>query len=356
MFLNKIKLKNFRSIKDLELHFSPNTTQIFGENGSGKTSLLEAIYICSLGKSFYKDSLQDIITWENKSLSIEAKFTKSDVENITGVELSNGKKRYYHNGNSFSSAIGYAGNLYCVAIRPEDISIVIGSSSDKRDYLDRSLSLIDNAYLSRLARYHKALQQRNSLLKNWSRNSQDFTEIETWSDLLAKDGTYLTHKRRTFLEYIIQQLFGEILGSGLLEKVSLEYSPGGSEDYSQYIEKLSSSINKDLQFGYTTYGAHKDSFNIFFMENKKFSDVCSRGQARLLSILLKLGEAMVIKNRYNHSPILLVDDINAEIDQVNREIVLNYIKKISCQTIFTSISDKPILDNCELINLIEKMQ
>ena len=322
MYIKEVKLKNFRNYEDFSLEFDKNVNLIIGKNAQGKTNLIEAVYLSSIGKSFRTSRDNDLIRFGQEyavvQVSAEKKYTDTKVEILLKRGVGKSIRR---DGSVIHRSSQLLENIIVVVFSPEDLKIVKEEPEKRRKFIDRELSLIKPAYYNCLGNYKKALQQRNSYLK------EDFVEeslLSLWDDSLIKYGSELMKMRKRFIERI-NEISGRIHGkiTGGKENLTIEYEPNipYDEDFEKqsliFAETLNRSLPTDLKMRTTTKGPHKDDM-IFYAGDINIRNYGSQGQQRTCALSLKLAELDFIKEETGEEGILLLDDVMSELDEERR--------------------------------------
>ena len=330
MIIKSINLTNFRNHNSYTLSCNPDTTLILGENGCGKTSVLEAIYIVTRGKSF-RATDQDIIKRGAPFYRIE--LENSNNEKITATYDKNNKT--YHILDKKFRRLPKQYKYPIVLFLPSDLNLISGSPSRHRDYFDRIFSQINEEYNLTLSRYEKALRQRNEILKS---DNPSKSSIFSWNILLAKYGSLLYRTRQLLIDEINLRLtdtYVSIANSQDLVNISYKTSIiDGTE--STYLNTLESDYEKDLYLGHTSFGVHKDDFEFIF-NNNLADGSASRGESRSIILALKFIEADMIFEELHQKPIILLDDVFSELDNSRRKCLVDNFK--NHQVIITSVED-----------------
>lgn len=346
--LNSISLQNFRNYKKAQFNFSKSTTLIVAPNTFGKSNILEAIFLASTGKSFRTDKDFQMLNFGKEVGRVKAKLVDIELE----VVVTNGNvggtasqyKKFLVNGVS-KRRVDFAGNLLCVLFSPQDLDIIIGSPSLRRNFLDNVLEQVDRDYRVASISYIKALRQRNALLEatRETGNRQE-KQFEYWDNLVITSGQIITAKRAEFIDFINKSA-KEILDF----IVTYDKSIISKERLLQY-EK------EEIASGVTLVGPHRDDFSVLMLNKNQVHDVKyfgSRGQQRLAILQLKSLELMFIEEKLGKRPLLLLDDIFSELDTGHINLILDQIGKQ--QTIITTTHkefvSKTYLKNMEVIEL-----
>ncbi len=360
MILKDISLKNFRSFKEKNFSFSNKTTLIFGSNTAGKTNLLEAIYLSSVGKSFRAEVEKEMIGYGKEMSNVRCRTADG---NTLEILLTSGEvagqiaphKKFLINGVS-RRMIDFLGNLRAVLFWPEDMELITDSPSIRRKYLDSILVQIDRDYRRAILSYEKALRQRNRLLERIRDEGINRSQLVFWDKLLIRDGSLITDKRAEFINFVnnFHLLFPPMGKMRLHFHIDYDKSVISEARLNQY-------TNEEVASATTLVGPHRDDFSISIFEKeisqtehgRDLSAFGSRGEQRLAILWLKLAELEFVASKTDSRPILLLDDIFSELDHEHRELVLKVIPQQ--QTIITTtdlhLVDENYLKDVEIIKL-----
>ncbi len=343
MYINKLLLKNFRSYSDNLFEFSPNINLILGKNGTGKSNLLEAIHFLSTGKSFRSSTLPRLINWQQEYSIVKSKIFKNNRETELELQLikdklNNGSvKRKFLIDKVEKPRKAYLGNLKTVIFQPEDIRLVTGSPSRRRDYLDDTFSAIDWRYASAFSQYNKALKHRNELLDQIRLGTNSKSELFYWDQSLLKNDYIIHHHRISFVRHV--NTFYANHSHPEIRTFSINFQPSILTQ-----EKLDSNYSLDLIRGFTQSGCHRDDFSFdsstFPYADKNLSSWGSRGQQRLAVLALRLAQINYLQKIYQEKPLLLLDDIFSELDSDHQHLVSQLSSDY--QTIFTSSEENSL--------------
>ena len=322
MALQSLSLTNFRSYKDQTIDLDPVVTLIVGPNATGKTNLLEALFVLSTTKSFRaKDN--ELIRHGESFYRISADKDESEI--ALGYEIGDRgtQKRVRHEGAS-KSLVDHLGTLRIVLFEPNDLLLINGAPERRRKYLDFILTQTDRQYVKTLHKYRRVLAQRNSLLSDWTGAK---SEIFAWNVKLAELAADIDSRRRKLIKHINElavELYEQISGSE--EQLELDYRgavEGNTEDYaSAFLAALENNLSRDIGAGFTTIGPHRDDFVINF-KGADIKTVASRGEMRTVVLALKMAEFAYIEQQTETKPILLLDDVFSELDDSRRHFLLN---------------------------------
>ncbi len=337
MILKRLNLINFRHFLKKTFYFDSKQTLVIGPNGSGKTNILEAIYLFSSGESFRAEKNLEMVTWEKPFSILEAEVKRGEENLSLGIKLVVGsggqvKKEFYLNKIKRTRKI-FLGNLLAVAFRPEDMLLISGSPSRRRAFLDFALKRIDWEYYQAISIYSRALLRRNRLLDKIRERKADQKELYFWDQSLVKNGEIIAEKRLEFIDFI-NNFFNDF-SEKQINRLKIDYAPRSIS-----VRNLEKSLEKDLRFGSTSVGPHRDDFLIKGRVNDRIGRLDlwgSRGQQRLAILALKLAELQFIKIKNKEEPILLLDDIFSELDEEAKALAMQIINQH--QTIITSAEE-----------------
>ncbi len=331
MFIKNLELLNFRNYKKKIFKFNRNLNIIIGANGSGKTNVLEAIYILSQGKSWRSHyDYETIREGENylniKSITI---INKQKINMFIALQkgVGNRSKKAFKINNVSKSMQKFTGTLKSVLFSPDDLEIITGAPSKRRLFLNDILKQTDNDYKRNLANLKKVISSRNKLLQNIAEKGYKHTELEFWDYQLLKFSNYITQKRKElidYLNYFIKDNFKKISNTNSTLKIDYKDSKISKERLIEYQKK-------EIAAKRTLIGAQKEDLilnssknNGPFLSTRFFS---SRGEQRTASFVLKLGALDFIKEKTKEKAILLLDDIYSELDIYHRKSISKYFKK-----------------------------
>jgi len=318
--IKRLKLTDFRNYEEKEIEFGNGVNVVFGENAIGKTNLLEAVYMISLGDSFRARRTEEMVRFGCELGKVKADLMsgeedKQEIEVIVNGGLVMGKvvnkRKYLINGVSRRKS-DLLGLLPVVIFRPEDVELVSGSADIRRKFMDKLLIQADKVYENSITTYEQALRRRNKILDAIRDGSANRHALTFWDGLLIKHGNIVSAKRQDLLKYI-NELFGK---SELFKKVKLSYemSPISETRLAQYKDA-------EVAVGYTLVGPHKDE--VLVTENERnLSTFGSRGEQRMAVLAMKMGEIYFLEEMGKKKALLLLDDIFSELDMVHKREVL----------------------------------
>lgn len=319
MIIKTVKLANFRIHEQYRLDCKKKTSVIVGENGCGKTSVLEAIYVALRGKSFR--------AVDREILRRGAEFYRVEVEYENGVVVAvvfDGVKKQFLVEDKKFGRLPKNEQYPVILFLPEDLHLVATSPTKKREYFDRSFRQLDFNYNDSLSRYMKILKQRNELLKTGEVGSG---EVFSWNILLAKYGCELNRKRKELIEVINKRVTEKyrVIADNQDEVRILYKSEVSGMDENGYLRKLEAGLDRDRYVGYTNFGVHRDGYDFIF--NGVVADgSASRGEVRSMILALKFIEAELIWERIGKKPLVLLDDVFSELDEVRQRCLVRNFK------------------------------
>lgn len=327
MWLEYLKLLNFRNYEKLELKFHPSLNVVYGKNGVGKTNLVESIYVLGLTRSFRLVNDRTLIHQDFEQAKVEGNVHNRYETNYKIILSKDGKKVQINN-NKVLKLSDYVSKINIILFHPNDLKIIKDTPSIRRKNLNIDISQLHLDYLKNLNSYNKILKQRNAYLKQLllnGNNSSSYLDILTQK--LVEYGLYIHKERKKFIDFLnstISKIYFDIAGSGqlTLEYVS-DYNDLNLEDLITMYEK---SLKKDLTFGKTNLGIHTDDM-IFLLNGKDLKDYGSEGQQKNAIISMKFAEMELFKKQKGYYPILILDDLFSELDDEKIQNILDFVKK-----------------------------
>ncbi|MBR3594765.1 DNA replication/repair protein RecF [Candidatus Saccharibacteria bacterium] len=330
MIIKGCKLTNFRSHEFFELKCWKETTMISGENGGGKTSILEAIYECLRGKSFR--------AVDREILRRGAEFYRVELEYMNGEKVvvvyeRDGKKSFLV-GDKKTARLPKKYRYPVVLFEPDDLNLVSSSPSHKREYFDRSFGQLSDGYSASLTKYNKALKQRNELLKS------EYVSVDavfSWNVMLSRLGVEIWKYREEQVKKINERLT-EVYRSIAENEDEVEIVLRRDAEVmseSGYLKELEKGFERDRVLGYTSFGVHRDNYEFRF-NGTEASGSASRGEVRSIVVALKFIEADVILAATGKAPVVLLDDVFSELDETRQKALVYNFKKN--QVIITSVN------------------
>ena len=325
MYLKKLALTNFKNYELNELAFSPKINCFVGNNGVGKTNILDAIHYLSLTKSFFNNIDSISIRHGEDYFIIQGTFVRDGEEDLIYCAFQKQKQKLLkRNGKEYQKLSDHVGRYPVVMISPADSALITEGSEDRRRFMNKIVSQYSAEYLDSVLSYNKALQQRNKLLKD-IKLSGIFEEdvLSIWDAQLVKYGTYVYSQRQALVNELVPvfQEYYSLISSGK-ESVKLKYRSHLSDG--SFIDALLNSITKDRFLEYTTIGIHKDDM-LLEMNDFSVKSLGSQGQQKSYLVALKLAKFDYIKRKAGFSPILLLDDVFDKFDAERVEQIIRLV-------------------------------
>lgn len=330
MFIHSLKIHNFRNIKYREFSFSKKINIFYGDNGVGKTSILESIYFLSTSKSFRKSTSKSIINFDSDSVTV---FSESDLFNSLAIsKFTNGKWLGKLNSKSINKQSQLSGLIKVIAIDPEVYRLVDFGPQYRRSFIDWFVFHVEHDYLELWKKVNKCIKQLNLLYKHKASNSQ----ISVWELSLIQFSDELNNKRSSYFKVLVPQIRALIsLILPELSNIKIEFYKGWQNTFSLK-EQLKIDRDKNLKYGQLQNGPHKMDIKITTGKTSA-SQSLSRGQKKSLSIIFYLAYLKFLVNNQNHKPIVCLDDLDAEIDLVKLEKITELFNELNVQLFITTL-------------------
>ena len=344
MWIKKIKINNFRNYKQEEISLNENINLFYGENAQGKTNIIEAIFLGSIGKSFRTKKDKEMIRIGQENAKIEIEYQKSDREGIIKIELGN-KKNIFHNSIKIKKLSELLGNINIVIFTPDDINILKGGPQNRRKFLDIMISQLKPNYMYHLNLYLKTLEQRNNYLRQIKEEKKQEDLLDIWDEKLIEHANIIYEYRNEFINKIkekIKEIHKEI--TNYKEDIDIKYQTE-CQTKEKYLQLLKERRNIDIIKGYTTKGIHRDDF-IIYINNKPIDIYGSQGQHRTAILSLKLSELNIVKEEIGEEPILLLDDFMSELDKSR---IQNFLEKIKNAQVIITCTEKIKVENKKIL-------
>jgi len=342
MIVEQISILNFKNIEEATLAFSPKVNYFFGNNGMGKTNLLDALYYLSFTKSPTNLTDSQLIKHQQEFLVLQGFYKGEEtVEEIyCGVKRKQ-KKVFKRNKKEYNRLSEHIGLIPLVMVSPADTDLILGGSEERRKFVDMVICQFDKEYLHVLMHYNKVLQQRNSLLKENNKVQED-SLFEILEEQLADDGLIIYNKRCEFMTDflpIFNKLHQNICNKG--ESVGLQYDSQLKNLSLQQL--LIEKRERDKILGYTSVGVHKDDFN-FLLDNYLIRKIGSQGQNKTYLIALKLAQFNFLVQKGLPTPLLLLDDIFDKLDADRVTQIIQLVSQPEFGQIFITDTNRKYLD------------
>ncbi|MBQ9792881.1 MAG: DNA replication/repair protein RecF [Clostridia bacterium] len=356
MYIESVKLDNFRNYSTCEVKLKPHLNVFKGNNAQGKTNFLESIYFSSIGKSPKTTREKDLILWgkDNAKININLKkqYFNQTIETYINAKTN---KSIKINGLAIRKIGDLIGEMPVVYFSPEEIGLIKDGPADRRRFMDIDISQLNRNYFYLLCRYEKVLSERNKLLKQTKNFDSLYDTIDLWDTQLAEIASKIIFFRLDFIEKIkepAKKVHSNITSNK--EVLEISYQGIKIKNVEEIKQKLlsfyKSSLKKDFEFGYTTVGPHRDDVEIT-VNNIDVRNFGSQGQQRLATLSLKIAELVLFEKQTGEKPILLLDDVLSELDTKRCQ---NLLKEISeYQTILTTTKFNKKIDEQSAIFIVK---
>jgi DNA replication and repair protein RecF len=345
MFIQELTAKNFRNYVSLNITFTPGVNFIIGNNGVGKTNILEAISIASNIKTFRNIHDSEIIKWHEASYYCSAVIGDSEdriFEVGCTIAQDKIKKKLKIDGKEMKNAGDYYGKFLTVTLSPIDINIVNGNPDARRRFFDSVISKIDISYFEILNEFKKILVSRNRILKEIKFNNLNKNQLDVWDTLFCEKANSITRKRYAFIEKfngVFRNFYSNIAESDDPPFIVYD-STTGNDDVPAIHEKLLQTRQKDIILGSTGIGPQRDDFILENDGRNRFVNYASQGQRRTAAVTLKIAECIMIEEEMGKKSVILVDDIFSELDEKRRSKMIDILCRGN-QIIFTMVHFNP---------------
>jgi len=325
MALSRLDINNLRNLRTARLLPGPQFNLFWGANGTGKTSILEAVHLLGRGCSFRSADLRHLLPPGVETCLVTGKLAGSGM--ALGTEFDRKGANYRIDGNLAANRAALSERLPVIFLGPDSHRLLSDGPQLRRRFIDWGVFHVEPQFLPLWRRHQRALKQRNMALRTGQ-------ELNSWDDELVRSAQIITHFRLAYLTRLIPRIEHYLNQLCDLESISLSLAPGWRQD-ADYSDVLRTGQEQDRVFGYTRYGAHRADL-IIKTAGKPAKDVVSRGQQKLLMCALMLAQAMVVNDCNSNPSILLVDDFASELDPQHRFKLLQLLAEMNCQVFMTA--------------------
>lgn len=346
MICKKASYYRFRNIESSVIEFSDGINVIYGNNAVGKTSAIEGIYLCAQGRSHRTSHEKDYIKFGEDYGAVSVLYEDSDRKRELSMLWSQkGKRQCRMNDVAIKKMSEFIGNFRAVLFTPEHLSIVKEGPAMRRSFLDNAISQLDKLYVTSLQRYAAILAQRNKIISESFRDPSLLDTLDVWSEQLAEEAAVISQKRRIYIDRLstyVADIFRDMTEGREVPK--LVYT--GEKTKEEYLALLKDNLQREIRYGATLFGTHKDDVTIF-LNDKEARSYASQGQQRSFSLALKLAEGEISKDESGEYPVFLFDDVLSELDKTRREYIMAGLDKR--QVIMTTCEREDGIKNSNLI-------
>ncbi|MBQ7653965.1 MAG: DNA replication/repair protein RecF [Clostridia bacterium] len=333
MNINRFFSEQFRNLQDVEIFPCDGVNMIYGENGQGKTNIIEGIWLFTGFKSFRTKKNNELIPHEKDFYRLELDFFADNRDQNFQIKGAKDLQEVYKNKVKAVSTRSMIGDFFAVVFSPVHLNLIKGGPDERRKFLDIAISQTDSSYARTLSEYYKILRQRNALLRNIEEKNIDWDYLDVWDESLSKVGAAIIKKRESYIEKL--KLSATECYAGISEKkeeLSISYILSGFEkenseedDAKILFELLKNSREIDIKRKFTSKGPHRDDIEIK-LNSKNIRNFGSQGQQRSAALSLKLAEAYIINEIRQEKPVALLDDVMSELDVSRQNYILNELK------------------------------
>lgn len=338
MYIESIKLNNFRNYEYLKLSLDSGTNIFFGNNAQGKTNILEAVYLCGTTKSHKGSKDKELIRFNEEESHIRMNLNRDDCSYKIDMHLKKNKaKGIAVNGVPIRKASELLGIANFVFFSPEDLNIIKNGPGERRRFIDFELCQLSKVYLFHLSNYNKVVMQRNKLLKDIYFHPEYKEMLDVWDAQMVQFGYKVIEDRAVFIERlndIIYEIHKKL--SGNTENLLISYEKNVSAE--EFEAKLKTGREKDLKMKMSMTGPHRDDL-CFQVNNIDIRKYGSQGQQRTAALSLKLAEIELVRQETKDTPVLLLDDVLSELDRDRQHYLLDSIHDIQTLITCTGIDD-----------------
>ncbi|MCQ2287469.1 MAG: DNA replication and repair protein RecF [Muribaculaceae bacterium] len=340
MILNSISILNYKNIAEARLDFSPNVNCLIGDNGMGKTNVLDAIYYLSFCKSYMNQGDATVIKHDEQYMMLQGAYTRRDVDEDISLSLQRGKRKVVRRGGKeYQRLSQHIGLLPLVMVSPMDWDLIRGSGEERRRFMDQIISQGNKEYLDALIRYGKAVEQRNSMIKQ---GFSDALLYETVEAVMCEAAAVVHAARAAWVEQftpIFMHYYSAVAGDG--EQVRLVYESVLNAASMQDV--LAANRGRDMAVGYTSRGIHRDDLELLLGDHS-MRRTGSQGQCKTYTIALRMAQYDFLRAASPTTPVLLLDDIFDKLDAHRVERIVDIVSSDRFGQIFITDTNRTHLD------------
>ncbi len=335
MYLKSLRPYQFRNLEDRSVTFESGVNVIVGQNGQGKTNLVEAIYLLALTKSFRTSDSSELIRWGEKSASIFGVVAGSAGDVELGVAIEERGRGFYLNGQKLKTVTNFLGHFIGVCFSPTDLALLQGAPAGRRKFLDKHIADLTPAHMGSLLTYNRALQNKNKLLKEGIHNP---ALLDSWNQILAKEALRIVQEREEFVT-LLQAKAGKIYaefcdGDGTLTLGLSTNIKSGLRSPEALLSEYERYKGREIAIGNALLGPHRDDLTVT-LGSRDARAFASQGQCRSIVLALTLGVIELLEARRGESPVVLLDDVNSELDKKRSDAFFSLVLQQNRQIFVT---------------------
>ena len=335
MSVVKLITQNFRNLHGAAIDFHPDLNFFIGDNGSGKSSLLEALFFLGHGKSFRTSKTDALVCYEKTNFVVSVKDTNNCQLGLSR-DVSSGLTNIKIDGERHYRLSDLAKNIAIQIVTPESFKLFFGGPKERRRFVDLGMFHVKHAFAKQWKSFNRVLKQRNACIR-LGQTKESISMLPYWTEQFCQMSVEVAQVRQEYVAAIILELdvWLAILLPDLKSRVTVQYLQGWSQK-KELIDVLVSNQEREASYGYSLYGAHK--FDVkFLLDRESLETQLSRGQQKLFLLALTFAQAKLIERVNRVKPILLIDDIGAELDVNSRVSLSTALTKLNCQVVITAI-------------------
>jgi recF protein len=347
MMIKRLKLQNFRNYQDESVEFMPGTNILVGDNGQGKTNILEGIYYLLTGKSYRVQREQELLRWEQNEFHLYGNFILSHHKILLESHYKDKKKIVKINQVPCRRLSDFVGTVNVIFFSPDDLIMIKGGPTERRRYLDLHIAQMSPGHVSLLNAYNKVIQQKSALLKSFVERDIKLSQLQLWNAQIIELGSKIIQNRSVLtkhLQNVSDHIYSDLTSQK--EKIRILYSSLGKKTVQEAIDEfpklLNDKLEQEVDRQMVLVGPHRDDVHIL-LNGKPARLYASQGQQRSIVLSLKLGELVLIQQEKGEYPLLLLDDVLSELDRFRRDYLINFIELSRIQTIITMTSGENLL-------------
>ncbi len=329
MFIKNLTLKNFRNYGIQEFEFIDGVNILYGDNGQGKTNVLEALFFASMGKSFRTSHDAEMIKDGSASLEVLVKAEEENSETEIKLFYNRAKQKAISLNGIYLRKMGdLMGALPCVVFSPSNMMLFSSGPSERRKFMDMALCQLKPVYYYNLQQYNKILSQKNTFLRENMEKNVNMDMLDVWNLSLAQYGANITEHRSSYLNEISRYAEENHKNiSGNHEEIEIKYIASGSSESEIFYRKLTEISSREIERKMSLIGPHKDDIDFTLKGTGDIKKYGSQGQKRTCVLSLKLAEMSILREQRDKMPVLLLDDVMSELDSRRQELLVKGIEK-----------------------------
>ncbi len=346
MYISELRLYHYRNLENSTVRLSPGVNFVVGQNGQGKTNLLEAVHFLSTTRSFRTTKVKELIGWGHEEGSVFGKIERKDFDLELGLSLEKKKRRVFVNGDETKSYADYLEKFVSVSFTPSDLEIVKGGPPGRRRFLDRYLCFYYPHAFEKLISYQRALKNKNALLKQ---QSADSSQVQAWNEVLIPLSFEISTLRREFLTALqprAQRALEELAPADGAIELHLETTTFPKECQEHVVdavrERYNEVLSREIASQRSLIGVHRDDVEII-VGGKSARSYASQGQTRSIVLALLLGVIELLEEKIGEPPVVLLDDVESELDEGRTRSLFNLAFSKGCQ-VFISGTDQAFVE------------